>query len=97
MVRARGFFITAAAVAEVVALDNAFGGKQLDGAVDRRQRNLGVDGMGAPVQLFDIGMIVGRRQDFAPLCGAGRSYANRKFRAARLDAIGILCERRGHV
>ena len=70
VVAAGGLLVAAAAGAEVVALEDAVGREQLDGAIDGRQRNAAIDGIGAPVDLLDIGMILGRREnagDDAPL------------------------------
>lgn len=56
-------FIAGAAVAEIVAIKNASLFEKADGTIDRGNRNLGIDGGGTLMQLFDIGMIVAFRQD----------------------------------
>jgi hypothetical protein len=55
-----------------VALDDAALLEQANGPVDRGDRDVRIDGVGAAVQLLDVRMIVGRRQharDDATLVG----------------------------
>ena len=60
---ARGLLIAPALVAEIVALENAFFLEELQGAVDRGQRDAAVYPVGAQVDLLDVGVIFGARQN----------------------------------
>ena len=75
VVRVGDLLVARAAVAEIVPLDDAGILEQLDGAVDGRDRDALVDRGAAPVELLDVGMIVGRRRARARSCGAARSCA----------------------
>jgi len=57
----RHFFIARAAVAEVMALQDAGILEQLDGAIDGGDGNMRVDRRGAAVQFLRIGMVGGVR------------------------------------
>ena len=59
VMRVRRGFVARAAVAELVALEDSGLLEQADGAVDRGDRDLGVDRRGALVQRLDVGMILG--------------------------------------
>src|SRR5262245_15249762 len=66
---ARGL-VTGAAVTELMTLENARALEQAHGAIDRRQRDARIPLARAPVDLLDIGMVLGLRQhsgDGAPL------------------------------
>src|SRR4051812_12437688 len=63
VVATRGLFIASALVAEIVALENAFLLEELQGAVDRGQRDAAVDPVGAQVDLLDVGVVFGARQN----------------------------------
>eukprot|EP01031_Cornospumella_fuschlensis_P048803 gene48803-59759_t len=63
MVVAFGVFIARAPVAEFQPFQNTGLFQQLDRAVNRGQRNARINGGGAGVQLFDIGVIFGRTDD----------------------------------
>src|SRR5437763_1566395 len=52
-----------AAGAEVVPLQEPLGGKQLEGAVDGGQRDTRIERIGAPIDLLDIGVVLGPRED----------------------------------
>ena len=76
--------IAGATMAKIMALDDAGVLEQLDGPVDGRNRDVLVDGGAAPVQLFDVGMILRCRQhprDHAALLG----HAHALGRAKRFD------------
>ncbi len=80
--------IARAAVAEIMALEDAGVLEQLDGAVDGRDRNMRVDGDGAAIELFRIRMIVGLRdhaRDDAALLG----HAQALVHAGLLDAVQV--------
>ncbi len=57
----RHLLIARAAVAEIVAFEDAGILEQLDGAVDGGNGNMGVDRRGAAVQVLRIGMVSGLR------------------------------------
>ena len=75
VVRFRDLLVARAAFAEVVALDDAGILEQLDGAVDRRDRDVLVDLGAAPVELLDVRMVVRNRPARARSRGAARSCA----------------------
>src|SRR6185295_5106668 len=53
----RRLFIARASVAEIVPLDDTGILEQLDGAIDSRQRNVGVDRRRPAVQFLGVGMV----------------------------------------
>ncbi len=57
------FFIARATIAEIVLGENPRFLEQPHGPVDRRYRNIGIDGDGPFMHLFHIGMILGVGQD----------------------------------
>src|SRR4051794_7155886 len=57
VMRVRDLLIARPAFAEIVPLDNAGILEQLDGPIDRRNRNIFIDLGAAPVKLLDIGMV----------------------------------------
>ena len=59
VVAARSLLVASALVAEVVALEDAFLGEQLQRAIDGRQRDMPVDLVGALIDLLDVGMVLG--------------------------------------
>ena len=63
VVAAGGLLVAAAAGAEIVALQEAVGLEQLDGAVDGRERDARIHAVGAPVDLLDVGVIPGGGQN----------------------------------
>ena len=80
--------VAGAALAKIVALDDAGILEQFDGAIHRRDRDLVVDRDAAAVQFLDVGMIDRLRQhprDDAALFG----HAHPGGGAARLDAGGL--------
>src|SRR5688572_4015179 len=58
-----GVLVAAALVAEVVPLEDAFLGEQLERAIDGGKRNAAIDLVGALVDLLDVGVVLGARQD----------------------------------
>lgn len=63
MMRTGTVFIACAAIAKFQLLKNAGFLKELHRAVDRRQRNPGIQRHSAAVQLFDIGVVLGLAED----------------------------------
>ncbi|MEY9605191.1 hypothetical protein ABIF74_009883 [Bradyrhizobium japonicum] len=77
--------VARAALAEIMALDDAGILEQLDGAIHGRDRDLVVDGDAAPVQFLDVGVVDRFRQhagDDTALLG----HAHAGGGAASLDA-----------
>ena len=72
VMRVRRGFIARAAVAEFVPLEDAGFFEQADGAVDRGDRDVGIDRGGALVERLDVGMILGSRPGRARWSGAAR-------------------------
>src|SRR5476651_256517 len=62
VVRLRSLFVTRAAVAKIMALQNAGILEQLYRAIDRGDGDVRIDGRRALVELFGIGMVGGLRQ-----------------------------------
>lgn len=62
MMAARGLFVMAAAVSEIMALKNPLVGEKLERAINRRKRNPGIDAVCTPVHFLDIGVIRCQRQ-----------------------------------
>src|SRR5689334_11217947 len=63
VVPGRRLLVAAAPGAGVVALEEAIGFEQLNGPIDRRQRDPGIDAVGATVDFLDIWMISRSRED----------------------------------
>src|SRR5712672_3667581 len=81
-------FIAGAALAEVVPLDDTGIFEQLDGSIDRRDRDLVIDRDAAAIQFLDVRMIQSLRQharDDAALFG----HAHAGGGAARFDTGGL--------
>jgi hypothetical protein len=84
MVRFRRGFITGAAIAEIVPVENAGLLEQPHGAIDGRDRNARIELDRAFVQLLHVGMVTAFRQharDNAALVGDAQAA----FGAKRLD------------
>jgi len=65
-------FVAGAPIAEIMAFENPGFLEQAHGPIDRGDRDAGIDGGGARVQLFDIGMVEAFLQhpgDHPPLFG----------------------------
>lgn len=65
-------FIAGAAIAEIVAVKDARLFEQSDGAIDRGNRNAGIDCNCTLMQLFNVGMVCAFRQyarNYPPLFG----------------------------
>ena len=58
-------FVAGAAVAEIVALEDAGFLEQADGAVDGGDRDARIDGGGTRVQRLHVGMVLGFRKDLS--------------------------------
>ena len=72
VMRVRRGFITRSAIAKLVTLENSRLLEQADSAIDRRDRDFGVDRGGALVKRLDVGVILGLAQharDRAALLG----------------------------
>ncbi len=78
----RRLLIAGAAVAEIMALEDAGLLEQTHRAINRGERDVGVDLGGALVHLFDIGMIGRIREharDHAPLLGHLKALVGAEF------------------
>ena len=70
-------FVTRAAVPKFMAFENAGLFEQADGAVDRRNRDAGINRRRAGMKRLDIGMIFRLRKyarDHAPLLGDAEPF-----------------------
>ena len=84
------FFITAAAVAEVMFFNHARLFKQPHGAVDGGDGDVRVDGRGAAVQLLDIRVVFGVRQhpgDHPALLGHAHAAFGAEFFDAEIENL----------
>lgn len=62
--------------AEIMALDDTSALKQAHGAIDRRQRDAGVAGAGAAMDLLHVGVVFRLRQDLGDDAAlAGHAHA----------------------
>src|SRR5262245_695119 len=94
---ARGL-VTGAAVAEFMTLEDACALEQAHGAIDRRERDARIPSARPPVDLFDVGMVLGLRQhpgDGAPLArhahaALGAEPFEPAFRDRRLAHLAAL-------
>ena len=77
-----GLLVARAAIAEVVALDDAGLFEQPHGAIDGGDRDVRIDGVGAAIELFHIGMVDRGRQharDDAALVGHAHVLLDAEF------------------
>src|ERR1039458_3334319 len=93
----RGGFVTRAPLAEIVPLDDAGILEQAHGAVYGGNGNPVVDLGAAPIELLDVGMIVGPRQDArdgAALLGHAHAFGGAQ--SLDISPVGDALVGRGH-
>ena len=76
------FLVACAAIAEGMRLNDTGVFEQLDGPVDRRERDRAIERVGAPVQLLGVRVIFGARQnprDDAPGLGHPQAFFDTEF------------------
>ena len=92
-------FVTRATVAEFMTLENSGVLEQAHGAVDRGDRDLGVDRGGAFVERLDIGMIIGlaeHARDRAALFGNAEALVGAQLFDVDLAMHGARLEGQRH-